>query len=257
MTDRFDQGRKDVATESQSLICEILAGHCDVASERVTSVESVKSGRYETDDGLDIIHRLDYAGLDWLVDRGTHTIGVAERIRPASDTHDVDFSFRVDNGVSQPCECEIIPEAIKRGGLFPRLYLFAVQDAPDKLRDINIIDTQAFIAYRRGDDVDARTHRTGDGTAAEYHDPQALREAGVVINSWPRYPIVMSDDKRSPPATFAVRTRDTSDEYAEARIKNTDSMEYLMQILAKEADRDEPRQQRIAWCNQRRKEIEA
>jgi hypothetical protein len=61
--------------------------------------------------------------------------------------------------------------------------------------------------------------------------------------------------RRPPAATFALRTRDTSDEYAESRIKNTDSADYLDAILQKEVARDNPRQQRIAWINQRRREI--
>jgi len=63
-------------------------------------------------------------------------------------------------------------------------------------------------------------------------------------------------NRRRPPAgIFARETRDTSDEYAEARIKNTDDPEYLRQIIAKEAERDDPRTQRIAWCNQRLAEV--
>jgi hypothetical protein len=61
--------------------------------------------------------------------------------------------------------------------------------------------------------------------------------------------------RRPPAATFALRTRDTSDEYAESRIKNTDNADYLDAILDKEVARDSPRQQRIAWINQRRREI--
>ncbi len=63
---------------------------------------------------------------------------------------------------------------------------------------------------------------------------------------------------RKPPADiFALRTRDTSDEYAEARIMNTKRAEYLDAILDKEVARDTPRQQRIAWINQRRRQLQS
>jgi hypothetical protein len=61
---------------------------------------------------------------------------------------------------------------------------------------------------------------------------------------------------RSPPSTFALSTRDTSDEYARARIENTTDPAYLTAILDKEVARDEPRQKRIGWINQQRKQID-
>jgi hypothetical protein len=60
---------------------------------------------------------------------------------------------------------------------------------------------------------------------------------------------------RPPPATFAISTRDNPDEYAEARIKNTTDPVYLDAILDKELARDNTRQKRIGWINQRRKQI--
>jgi hypothetical protein len=61
---------------------------------------------------------------------------------------------------------------------------------------------------------------------------------------------------RSPPSTFALSTRDTSDEYAKARIENTTDPAYLKAIQEKEVARDDPRQKRIAWINQQRKKID-
>jgi len=65
----------------------------------------------------------------------------------------------------------------------------------------------------------------------------------------------MSNPRRPPPGTFALQTRDTSDEYAEHRIKNTDDPRYLTKIIEAEAKRDEPRRHRIAWANERLQEI--
>ena len=61
--------------------------------------------------------------------------------------------------------------------------------------------------------------------------------------------------RRPPAGIFARETADTSDEYAEARIKNTDDAEYLRAMIEVEADRDEPRRQRIGWMNQRLAEV--
>jgi len=65
----------------------------------------------------------------------------------------------------------------------------------------------------------------------------------------------MSNHRRPPPGVFALQTRDTSDEYAEHRIKNTDDPAYLTKIIEAEAERDDPRRQRIAWANERLQEI--
>ena len=61
--------------------------------------------------------------------------------------------------------------------------------------------------------------------------------------------------RRPPAGIFARETRDTSDEYAEHRIKNTDDPEYLIAMIEVEADRDDPRRHRIGWMNQRLAEV--
>ena len=61
--------------------------------------------------------------------------------------------------------------------------------------------------------------------------------------------------RRPPAGIFARETRDTSDEYAEHRIKNTDDPEYLIAMIEVEAERDEPRSHRIAWMNERLQEV--
>ena len=61
--------------------------------------------------------------------------------------------------------------------------------------------------------------------------------------------------RRPPAGVFARETADTSDDYAEHRIKNTDDPEYLQKMIEVEAERDEPRRQRIAWMNERLQEV--
>jgi len=65
----------------------------------------------------------------------------------------------------------------------------------------------------------------------------------------------MSNHRRPPPGVFARETRDTSDEYAEYRIQNTDDLAYLTAMIKVEADRDAPRRDRIAAMNQRLAEV--
>ena len=60
--------------------------------------------------------------------------------------------------------------------------------------------------------------------------------------------------RRPPAGIFARETADTSDEYAEHRIKNTDDPEYLRKIIEVEAERDDPRRERIGWANKRLQE---
>ena len=61
--------------------------------------------------------------------------------------------------------------------------------------------------------------------------------------------------RRPPAGIFARETADTSDEYAEYRIQNTDDPEYLRKMIEVEASRENPRRHRIGWMNQRLAEV--
>lgn len=61
---------------------------------------------------------------------------------------------------------------------------------------------------------------------------------------------------RPPAGIYARETRDTSDEYAESRIKNCDDPDYLRKIVEVEAERDDPRRKRIGWANERLQEVQ-
>jgi hypothetical protein len=61
--------------------------------------------------------------------------------------------------------------------------------------------------------------------------------------------------RRKPPSVFARETADTSDEYAEHRIKNCDDAEHLNAIIEVEVERDDPRRDRIGWANERLQEV--
>jgi len=57
--------------------------------------------------------------------------------------------------------------------------------------------------------------------------------------------------RKPPKGQYARSTRDTKDEYAKHRIFNCDDPERVREILKVEVERDNPRAQRVAWCNQR------
>jgi hypothetical protein len=61
--------------------------------------------------------------------------------------------------------------------------------------------------------------------------------------------------RKPPKGQYARSTRDTTDEYAEHRIKNCDDPERVREILKVEVEREEPRENRVAWCNQRLDEL--
>ena len=65
----------------------------------------------------------------------------------------------------------------------------------------------------------------------------------------------MTARTRPPADAFGRATRDTSDEYAQYRIANTDDPDYLAAMLTAETARDAPRQARIAQINQRLAEV--
>lgn len=56
-------------------------------------------------------------------------------------------------------------------------------------------------------------------------------------------------NRRPPAGIFARQTRDTSNEYFRHRVRNTTDPEYLRAMARVEAERDKPRQERIALIN--------
>jgi len=151
---RFDQQRKDAAGSVASDVRARLREWYGVDNAALVSVESAKDGAYETGGEYDPITFLDYAGVDWLVDTNDAILPVGERIRP-NIAGRRDFSWRVANGCSTPCESDRVPAGIEDG----QTLRMDGEGAPapgggprgDLLIDVSIADHPAF--ERDGDDL--------------------------------------------------------------------------------------------------------
>jgi hypothetical protein len=183
---RFDQGRKDAAGEVVDQVRTCLTDFYDVPDRRVASVESIHEGKYREDGGgYSAAHLIDFAGLDWVVNPGSTTVGVAERVRPVNPELDttVDFSLRVDNGSKGPCKSTRMLESGDSGGLWPREILFGRRDG-DNLRRAWMLDTETVISGCQDGSIPREVHGAGDGTAAAYIELIDLVNAGAVIEGW-------------------------------------------------------------------------
>jgi hypothetical protein len=182
---RFDQSRKDAAMQVAGQVRACLTDFYDIPNRRVASVEDIHDGEYDGDDGYSAAHLIDYAGVDWVVNPGTATIGVAERVRPVSPRPDTtaDFSLRVDNGSDGPCKSTRMRASGSSGGLWPRETLFGRRDG-DNLRRSWMLDTETVIEGYQNDSIPHEVNRAGDGTAAAYFEIGELAKAGAVISGW-------------------------------------------------------------------------
>ena len=179
---RFEQHRKDAAGSVASDVRARLREWYDVGDASVVSVESAKDGAYETGGGYDPVTFLDYAGVGWLVGANDAILPVGERIRPNIPWRR-DFSWRVANGCSTPCESDRVPAGIEESGLFPRDILFGLRDG-DRLNRAWLIDVEAFRTAVDADQLVGERHGRDDGTAAVYYPVADLVRAGCVRESW-------------------------------------------------------------------------
>jgi hypothetical protein len=182
---RFEQSRKTDAMAVANQVRHCLEEHYQVHSGRVASVEDIHDGRYRTDGGMSVAHMMDFAGIDWVVDDGIETVGVAERVRPVDDRTNVtvDFSLRVDNGTHKRCESEAILQNAENGGLWPREILFG------RRRDRNLegawlLDTETVVSGYRDESIPFQIFETGDGTKAAYFELIDLVNNDAVIDGW-------------------------------------------------------------------------
>lgn len=179
---RFDQHRKDAAESVASDVRARLREWYGVADASIVSVETAKAGAYETGGEYDPITFLDYAGVDWLVDTNDAILPVGERVRP-NVAGRRDFSWRVENGCSTPCESDRVPAGIDESGLFPRDIVFGLRDG-DRLNRAWLIDVEAFREAVDADPLVGERHNRDDGTAAVYYPVGDLVTAGCIRESW-------------------------------------------------------------------------
>jgi hypothetical protein len=179
---RFDQDRKDEASEHAATIAAVLATYYSVPDHRIVSTETIRSGEYGTAGEYIASDLLDYAGVDWLVDARPAIVPVGERLRPASDEFAVDFSWRVDNGCDRPCEGDRVPAGLRETGLCPREIVFGRYDDDAGVREAIMLDTATVVDLVEAGIGD--THRKRDGTEARYIPLDVLRDQGAVLSEW-------------------------------------------------------------------------
>lgn len=109
-------------------------------------------------------------------------VSVGERIRP-NVAERRDFSWRVENGCTTPCESDRVPAGIEESGLFPQEILFGLRDG-DHLNQAWLIDVEAFRAAVDADQLVGDRHARNDGTAAVYYPVADLVRVGCIRESW-------------------------------------------------------------------------
>ena len=178
---RFDQSRKDAVAELEGQVRACLRDYYNVPDARVVSTEHGRDGEYQTEGDYRATDFLDYAGVDWLVDRQPEIVPVGERIRP-NDAGRRDFSLRLENGTSKPCEADRLPAGLHRG-LAPRTLLFGWRSG-DTLDRAWLLDTGRLVEAVTFDEVSVDRRSSGDGTVAGYIAVGELVAADCVLESW-------------------------------------------------------------------------
>ena len=180
-TPRFDQSRKDAVAELESQVRACLQDYYDVPAKRVVSAEHERDGAYETEGEYRLSDMIDYAGIDWVVDKQPEIVPVGERIRPNTEGRR-DFSLRLDNGTSKPCESDRLGAGLQRG-LAPRTLLFGWRSG-DELDRAWLLDCERLAEAVTFREVSVDRRATGDGTVAGYIGVGELVSADCVLDSW-------------------------------------------------------------------------
>lgn len=185
---RFDQGQKEWSDELTREATAYLCEWYDVDESDIYDVESHFDREYATDDALRLLHILDYSGLDLRVDCSYKMVDVALRIRPTSDEYDVDFSFRVENGIEgKDAEYDKWLNAYREGdGYYPGVAAFGVANADETaFEEFHLIAVEPFLeAIEAGELVGDGPYPSPGGAEALYYSIESLRDAGCILRSW-------------------------------------------------------------------------
>ena len=180
-TPRFDQSRKDAVAALEGQVRECLRDYYDVPAKRVVSAEHERDGAYNTNGEYRLSDMIDYAGIDWVVDKQPEIVPVGERIRPNKEGRR-DFSLRLENGTSKPCESDRLGAGLQRG-LAPRTLLFGWR-TDETLDRAWLLDCERLAEAVTFNEVSVDRRATGDGTVAGYISIGELVDAGCVLESW-------------------------------------------------------------------------
>lgn len=175
----FDQNRKEWADALKPKLRGLLAEHYDVQRRCVVSAENTVDGEYDSS-SLDAIQLMDYAGVDWVVQTDDMILTVGERVRKSGGS----FTLRSDNANSKPCERDLLPTAVRNGGLYPNHFLFVRRNGFSYERAY-LLDTEKMVRGIESEDIPlVASGRNDDGTAWEAYDLPDIVLQGCVINSW-------------------------------------------------------------------------
>ena len=180
-TPRFSQDRKDAVAALEGQVRRCLQDYYDVPDKRVVSAEHEREGEYNTEGEYRLSDMIDYAGIDWVVDKQPEIVPVGERIRPNTEGRR-DFSLRLENGTSKPCESDRLGAGLQRG-LAPRTLLFGWRSG-DELDRAWLIDCERLADAVTFHEVTIDRRATGDGTVAGYIGVGELVAADCVVESW-------------------------------------------------------------------------
>lgn len=180
-TSRFQQARKETAKEVESQVRACLCDYYNTPPKRVVNAEHERDGAYETAGEYQVTDFLDYAGVDWLVDVQPAIVPVGERVRPNKENRR-DFSLRLDNGTTKPCETDRLGAGLNRG-IAPTTLLFGWQTG-ENLDRAWLLDMSAFMDALRTNLFELDERQTGDGTVAGYVPIGDLAANDVVVASW-------------------------------------------------------------------------
>jgi hypothetical protein len=159
----FDQNRKGATTVCNPQIRSLLSDWYSVPEDCLINVESAKDGEYAP--GVnDIIDRLDYRGVDWIVPKDGELIPVGERLRTGERGEWRDMTLRTQNGTGAPSEGQTIPDAIEGSGIYPRDYVLAVREQWDVHRAV-LLNTAAVIDRAQSPAVETGCESNDDGSA--------------------------------------------------------------------------------------------
>jgi hypothetical protein len=162
-TKSFDQNRKAATQPCDPQIRELLSRWYGVSEDYIINVEGIKDGAY--DPGVnDLVDKLDYRGVDWLVPKDGLLIPVGARLRTGGPGRWRWMTLRARNGTGTQSEAQTIRKAIDEGGIYPRDYALGIRQQWDVHRAV-LWDTADVSNARSSSKVRSGRGTNDDGSA--------------------------------------------------------------------------------------------
>jgi len=178
----FDQNRKEATAVCNPQIRSLLGEWYGVPEDCILHVEAAKDGEY--DSGMnDLVDRLDYRGVDWIVPKDGKLIPVGERLRTGERGEWAWMTLRTDNGTTKPSEGQTIPAAIDGYGIYPRDYVLGVRENWDVHAAV-LWDTAAVIDAADSPAVESGHETNDDGSGYRWFRTPDLLMQGCHREVW-------------------------------------------------------------------------